>query len=42
MLQAVTVVILAADTQPDMSEAHSGGIVLWLWGNRGLGVQRQW
>lgn len=42
MLQAVTVVTLAIDTKPDMSNLCTVGIVLWLGCNRGLKVQRQW
>lgn len=39
MLGAVTVVILAADTQ---SEVYAGDIVSWSGCNRGVRVQRQW
>lgn len=42
MLQDVTVVTLAIDMQPDMSNLCTVGIVLWLGCNRGLKVQRQW
>lgn len=42
VLQAVTLVILAADTQSDTSEVYTGGTVLWLGYSGGVRVQRRW